>query len=112
MEHILGDWASFMDSYDGVYAWQTQFNLSMLRYISFNMELYWAVRRQSKFGGGKAENKEGRGMEVRGALLSDAGKLGGKEQGDEHDKMRRELELEPQVTTNPSTVSHKPKTVN
>ena len=98
MEHFLGGWASFMDSYDGVYAWQTQFNLSMLRYISFNMELYWAVRRQGKWGGGEAQGKEGRGMEVRGTPLADAGKLSGKEQGDVDDKLRRELDLEPQVT--------------
>lgn len=30
-QNLLGGWASFIDSYDGVYAWQTQFNLSMLR---------------------------------------------------------------------------------
>eukprot|EP00277_Geminigera_cryophila_P025917 CAMPEP_0179464482 /NCGR_PEP_ID=MMETSP0799-20121207/46287_1 /TAXON_ID=46947 /ORGANISM="Geminigera cryophila, Strain CCMP2564" /LENGTH=247 /DNA_ID=CAMNT_0021268287 /DNA_START=42 /DNA_END=782 /DNA_ORIENTATION=+ len=29
---------------DGVYAWQIQFNLTMLRLVSFNMERYWVNR--------------------------------------------------------------------
>jgi len=35
----------------GVYAWQTQFNLTMLRLISFNMERYW-VNNNTRDGGG------------------------------------------------------------
>jgi len=37
---------------NGVYAWQTQFNLTMLRLVSFNMERYWAN------SGGKDKQKE------------------------------------------------------
>lgn len=47
---------SFLDHHRGLYAWQIQFNLTLLRIISFNTERYWSLKREaSKDGAGNEE---------------------------------------------------------
>ena len=55
---------AFLDAWgDGVYAWQIQYNLTMLRLVSFNMERFWV-----NIGGpraGAAPDKKSIGMHAR-----------------------------------------------
>jgi len=43
----VGDDLAWLDSYAGVYGWQSSFNLVILRIVSFNMDLHWARLAQS-----------------------------------------------------------------
>lgn len=49
----LENWGSFLDSYGGLIPrWEIQFNITMLRLISFNLDFYWSL---SRAGGGHLE---------------------------------------------------------
>ena len=54
---------------NGVYAWQTQFNLTMLRLVSFNMERYWANGASKDKRKEDGEDRISVGMDVRGSSV-------------------------------------------
>lgn len=44
----LHNWATWLDSYGGIISrWEIQFNLTVLRLISFNLDYYWSLDRRS-----------------------------------------------------------------
>ena len=49
----LHSWGAWLDSYGGIMSrWEIQFNLTVLRLISFNLDYYWSLDRR---GGGAIE---------------------------------------------------------
>ena len=45
---LLHSWAAWLDSYGGIISrWEIQFNLTVLRLISFNIDYYWSLDRAS-----------------------------------------------------------------
>jgi protein-cysteine N-palmitoyltransferase HHAT len=43
----LHSWGAWLDSYGGIMSrWEIQFNLTVLRLISFNMDYYWSLDRR------------------------------------------------------------------
>ncbi|GAM17403.1 hypothetical protein SAMD00019534_005780 [Acytostelium subglobosum LB1] len=43
---ILGSYGPLLDSYHGSLAWETYFKMSMLRFISYNMDYYWMMMKR------------------------------------------------------------------
>jgi membrane-bound O-acyltransferase GUP1_2 len=44
---LLHTWGSWLDSYGGIISrWEIQFNLTVLRLISFNLDYYWSLGRR------------------------------------------------------------------
>ena len=44
---LLHSWGAWLDSYGGIISrWEIQFNLTVLRLISFNMDYYWSLDRR------------------------------------------------------------------
>jgi hypothetical protein len=44
---LLHSWAAWLDSYGGIISrWEIQFNLTVLRMISFNLDYYWSLDRR------------------------------------------------------------------
>ncbi len=43
---MFGGLGALLDSQGGLYAWQIQFNLTLLRLVSFNLERYWSLQRE------------------------------------------------------------------
>ena len=77
---------------NGVYSWQTQFNLTMLRLVSFNMERYWAHCFISVSPDrGQDEREEGKEREKAQSLVGMEAKQGGVTPwGEKGDGVRRE----------------------
>jgi hypothetical protein len=45
---LLHSWGSWLDSYGGIVSrWEIQFNLTILRLISFNLDYYWSLNRRN-----------------------------------------------------------------
>ena len=81
---------AFLDEWgDGVYAWQIQYNLTMLRLVSFNMERYW-VNAGAPRAGGAAPDIKGISMHARGAAAASEAQAGGRQRETERGRERED----------------------
>jgi len=44
----MGEWGKVLDADRGMLRWDVYFKISMLRLVSYNLDLYWAERRITK----------------------------------------------------------------